>query len=150
MYQEEPNNDNVIYFDNSILEKLKDNRPDIVYVVPRIEEFVLSVGKQNSKVAFVKWIDLPKADRFNGFGSRIEEGVFFNPNERDAQADVGKGLAQQLSLSKWDTIVLLGKDHQGTLAAGIFVVTGIVRHPILKWNNSVLFLPLADVQWHYG
>jgi ABC-type lipoprotein release transport system permease subunit len=150
LYQEEPNVDNVIYFDNHKLEKLKDNHPDIAYVVPRIEGFVLAVGEQISKVAYVKGIDLPKEDRFNGIGSRIEEGVFFNPNEREAQAVVGKGLAQQLSLSTGDTIVLLGQGHQGTVAAGKFVVTGIVRHPIPEWNNSVVFLPLADAQWYYG
>jgi putative ABC transport system permease protein len=150
LYQEEPNIDNVVYFSDSALMVLCENHSDIDYLVPRIEGFVLAAGEQSSKVAYVKGIDLYKEDLFNGIASRLEAGVFFSNASSEPQAVVGKGLAQQMGLSIGDTLVLLGQGHQGAVAAGKFLLSGIVRHPIPEWNDRIVFLPLSDAQWFYG
>ncbi len=59
---------------------------------------------------------------------------------------LGEGLANYLSLSKGDTIVLLSQGYHGATAAGKYVIRGIISLPSPEVENRVVYLPLDVCQ----
>ncbi len=66
------------------------------------------------------------------------------------QAVIGYGLSRYLSADVGDTIVLVGQGYQGTSAAGLFTVKGIVSMPNPEIDNAFVYITLDDARYLYA
>lgn len=65
-------------------------------------------------------------------------------------AMVGAALAEYLGLQRGDTIVLIGQGYHGAMAAGKFVVEGIVSLPAPDLESRIVYLPVDICQDLYA
>jgi putative ABC transport system permease protein len=144
LYQEEPNPDNAMYFDEEMQADLLNAHPEIAYLVPRFEGFVLAAGELRTRVSMVVGIDAEAENRFNEIGTRLISGQFIKANAPEVV--MGSGLAKSLELQPEDTIVLFGQGFQGAMAAGKYVVSGLIQHPVPDLNERIILLPLSQAQ----
>ncbi|MCC5918624.1 MAG: ABC transporter permease [Cryomorphaceae bacterium] len=145
LYQDEPNLDNAMVADDAFMAEIVEKFTDIEYVVPRLESVMLVAGEIKSRVGFVSGISPKNEHRFNGIKDRLEAGEFFNQEEGGAV--IGTELAKNLDLSLGDSLVLFGQGFQGSMAAGKYVIVGLVRHPVPDFNSRIVFLQLHEAQW---
>lgn len=148
LYNDEPFIDNSMYFDEQLELTLKENYTNIAFTVPRLESFALAAGEEKTKVAYIIGIEPESEHRFNGIKNRLRQGEFFS--NTDMEAVIGNGLAKNLNLEVGDTLVLLGQGFQGMTAAGKFVLTGTVQHPVPQLNESIVYLKVEDAQWFFS
>ncbi len=145
LYFDESHIDNAMWCDDACMEKVLEDFPNIAYTVPRLETVALAAGDDKTRVAFISGIDYEAEHRFNEIGERLREGHFFKGTEDEVV--IGTGLARSLDLSLGDSLIVFGQGFQGAMAAGKFVVTGLVQHPVPDLNERIVFMPLHQAQW---
>jgi putative ABC transport system permease protein len=143
-FDEEPSLDNAFYYDNEFSEQIT-AKESVDYTIPRIETFMLAAGAELTRGAFVLGIDTDREDRLNNLRDRLIDGRFFEPG--DETAVISEGLANRLNLAVGDSLVLLGQGRFGMTAAGLFEISGLLRHPTREMNNQLVYLSLPDAQW---
>ncbi len=143
-FQENPSMDNVFFYDDRIVDRIRQATPSLDLVLPRIDTFMLAAGEQVSRGAMVSGIDADKEHRFSNIRDYTIKGRFFTPGE--AGAVIGRGLAERLGLGLGESLVLIGKGRFGMSASGIFPIVGVVDHPLPKINQQVVYLPLETAQ----
>ena len=144
-YEDEISLDNAFYYDESLDENVRNSADHVSFTIPRIETFMLAAGSEQTRGAMVMGIDLDGEHGLNDLRDRITDGRFFQPGE--GTAVLGEGLAGRLDLAVGDTLVLLGQGRFGMTAAGMYEVTGLLRHSIREMNNQLVYLSLPDAQW---
>ncbi len=142
-YWEEQVIDNNFAMEVSMTDKITQNS-NIKGIVPRIETFILVSKDSITKGCLVVGTDMAKEDQLTHLKSRVTKGQYIVNGE--SAALVSEGLAQRLHLTVNDTIVLLGQGYQGAMAAGKYLVKGIVHFGSPALNNGMVYLPLADAQ----
>jgi len=147
LYEEEPSIDNLLHYDDALIEVLKKFENDIDYTVPRIQSFVLAAGESKTRGAYVMGIDPVKELKLNNLDERLTQGEFLSENE-DAVV-IGEGLARVMNVGIGDTMVLIGQGFQGVNAAGMFPIKGIVSLSIPEMNNNAIYMPLATAQMFF-
>ncbi|MGY6741415.1 MAG: ABC transporter permease [Cecembia sp.] len=115
------------------------------YAVPRVESFVLAAGESETRGALVIGIIPELENRMNGFQNFLTEGEILNDD--DQMVMIGSGLAQRLSLSLHDTLVVIGQGYQGMQAAGKYPIKGIISHPMEFLDNQLIYLPFEEASW---
>jgi len=136
-FHETPSLDFSFSYDDSFVSRLEAQLLPGSYLLPRIASFVLAAGENTTRGAFFIGTDSELENRMNGFQAFLKEGTFFDSTS--PQVVVGMGLAQRLSLSVGDTLVLLGQGFQGVQAAGKFKVAGLLKHPIELLDNQIIY-----------
>ncbi len=143
-FEEESSLDNAFYYRQDLSSRIVRNE-SVDYTIPRIETFMLAAGAEITRGAFVLGIDADREDRLNNLTDRLIDGRFFEPG--DEKAVVSEGLASRLNLAVGDSLVLLGQGRFGMTAAGLFEISGLMRHPTREMNNQLVYLSLPDAQW---
>lgn len=143
-FEEESSLDNAFYYRQDLSSRIVRNE-SVDYTIPRIETFMLAAGAEITRGAFVLGIDADREDRLNNLRDRLIDGRFFEPG--DEKAVVSEGLASRLNLAVGDSLVLLGQGRFGMTAAGLFEISGLMRHPTREMNNQLVYLSLPDAQW---
>ncbi len=144
LYFDEPHIDNAMHCDDACMEKVVADFPNIAYTVPRLESVALAAGDEKTRVAFITGINYEVEHRFNEIGERLRQGDFFTG--REDEVVIGTGLAQSLDLGIGDSLVVFGQGFQGAMAAGKFLVVGLVQHPVPDLNERMVFMPLPQAQ----
>ncbi|HDP74620.1 MAG TPA: ABC transporter permease [Bacteroidales bacterium] len=75
--------------------------------------------------------------------SRVQ-GRFITSN--DSGVVISSSLANFLNIQVGDSLVMLSQGYQGTFAAGIYQVVGIVRMPNPDLDNRMVYMPLQLAQ----
>lgn len=145
LYFDEQHIDNAMLCDEDFREKILEDIPYIAYTVPRLESVALAAGEEKTRVAFITGIDFEAEHRFNNIGERLRGGDFFTGGEDEVV--IGIGLARNLDLEIGDSLVVFGQGFQGAMAAGKFLVVGLVQHPVPDLNERIVFMPLHQAQW---
>lgn len=145
LYHDESHIDNAMYCDDDCMEKILEDFPNLEYTVPRLESVALAAGDEKTRVGFITGIDYESENRFNNIGERLRDGHFFTGGEDEVV--IGTGLARSLDLEVGDSMVVFGQGFQGAMAAGKFVVVGLVQHPVPDLNERIVFMPLHQAQW---
>lgn len=145
LYHDETHIDNAMYCDDDCMEKILEDFPNLEYTVPRLESVALAAGDEKTRVGFITGIDYESENRFNNIGERLRDGHFFTGGEDEVV--IGTGLARSLDLEVGDSMVVFGQGFQGAMAAGKFVVVGLVQHPVPDLNERIVFMPLHQAQW---
>lgn len=145
LFMDEPSLDNSLYFDEDLREKIQKSHSEIDFILPRIETFMLAASANQTRGAMVLGIDPEGEDRLNNFKDLLIEGELFNQDENAVV--LGSGMANRLNIGIGDSLILYGQGRFGMTAAGLFPVSGLIKHPMTEFNNQIVYLKLSDAQW---
>jgi ABC-type lipoprotein release transport system permease subunit len=133
--------DNAMELSEETLLKIKKS-DGISNAVPRIENFALVSGNNNTKGALIVGTDPTEEKQLTGLDKKITSGEYFD--QKDAGVMLAEGLAAQLALKCGDTLVILGQGYQGNSASGMYRVTGIVKFGNPELNKRMMYMPLEE------
>ncbi|MEJ5265795.1 MAG: ABC transporter permease [Bacteroidales bacterium] len=117
-------------------------------LIPRFESFALASNTQKIKGVIVTGISPSFEKEFTHLPEKIVAGSYLDDQENAVL--VSQRLARFLNLSPGDSVVLMSKGYQGSSAAGLFRVKGIVKLPSPEFDNQMIFMPLAAAQEFYS
>ncbi|MCB0568362.1 MAG: ABC transporter permease [Phaeodactylibacter sp.] len=117
-------------------------------VVPRIESFALASTGNNTSGVMAVGIDPEAENSMTGLEGRISKGQYLKGGEPAAL--VAEGVAEHLSLSLGDTLVLISQGYHGVNAAGKYPIKGLVNFGSPELNKQMVYLPLDEAQYFYG
>ena len=147
LFEDEPSIDHTMLFDESMEALISDFAGEIEYDVPRLQNFALASTPEITRGSLIMGIDPEKESRFNNLKENLISGDFIESS--DMSVMLAEGLADILQLNTGDTLVLIGLGFQGTNAAGMFPVKGIIRLRVPEMNNNTVYMPLKAAQWFY-
>jgi ABC-type lipoprotein release transport system permease subunit len=147
LYEEEPSIDNSLLFDHEIEALLEKHAGKIDFYVPRIQNFALAATESQTRGAYVFGIDPEFESKLNDLRDDLIEGEFLTSSDEDIM--LAGGLAGILDVSVGDSIVLLGQGFQGSTAAGLYRIKGIVELKMPEMSNSTIYMSLPAAQWFY-
>jgi len=117
-------------------------------VVPRIESYALASSGAITKGCMVCGTDPLREDKLTQLSGKLIKGSYFSTEANSVM--LGAGLAELLGLTVNDTLVLLGQGFQGSLAAGKYPVSGILRFGSPQLNESMVYMPISAAQKFLG
>lgn len=132
------------------LEKKILERENVTAVAPRIESYALASVEDITKGCMVVGISPERENEITFLKSKVVSGSYFQPGETRNVALLSEGLANRLKLHLNDTIILISQGYHGAMAAGKYVVTGILRFGSPQLNDQLLYLPLTVAQEFYS
>lgn len=146
-YWEKKSIDNSFEFNDSLIATIH-SIPEIKGYIPRLEGFALASAGKRTKGAIIVGSDTKKENEMTGVAKKIIRGNYLKLN--DTGVLLAEKLAAYLQVDVGDTIVLLGQGYHGVSAADQYKITGIVRFPSPKLNNSMVYMPLGLAQSFYS
>ncbi len=147
LFEEESSMDHSMYFGDNIMDLLEKYDEYIDYHVPRIQNFALLATESVSRGAMVIGIDPEQEAKLNDLSKDLVSGEFIAVGDRAVL--LADGLATILKAKVGDTLVMLGQGFQGTTAAGMFPVKGIVKLRVPEMSSNTVYMPLEAAQWFY-
>lgn len=107
--------------------------------------FSLLSSNERTYGAMVVGIDPEREARLSTVKSLVREGSYLSAGD-GAEALVGKLLARNLHVAIGDEIVLLGQARDGSVAATVLKVKGIIGSGNNDFDRGTLFIPLPYFQ----
>lgn len=147
LYEEEPSINNSLLFDEALEDLLQKHADQIDYYVPRIQNFALAATESQTRGTNVMGIDPEIESKLNELRDDLIDGEFITSNDQDIM--LADGLAGILGVNVGDSIVLLGQGFQGSTAAGLYRVKGIVELKVPEMSNNTIYMSLPAAQWFY-
>jgi ABC-type lipoprotein release transport system permease subunit len=117
-------------------------------VNPRIESAALISHKLETRVSPVLGINPESENNMTGLKKRLIKGSYLENNSNAVL--ITEGLAERLKVDVGDSIILFGQGYQGVTAAEQLAIQGIIRFPLPKMNNAMVFLSLSKAQQLYN
>ena len=111
---------------------------------PRLESFALASFGAQTKGVLVTGIDPEAENGLTSLRKKLRAGVYLEKTDRGAL--VSRRLAGYLKLAPGDTLVIIGQGYQGTSAAGVFPVRGIVEFPSPDLDARLVYLTLESAR----
>jgi len=145
-YWEEQTLDHSLAEDPSLVEQVQAH-PQVEHLIPRLESFALASYRDETAPAAVVGIDPALERLLTHLPDQLVAGQYLDDR---SGALLAEKLAEKLSLSVGDTVVLLGQGYHGVMAAGKYAVQGILSFGSPDLNQRMLYLPLAEAQLMYG
>lgn len=123
---------------------------NVIAVAPRIESYALASVGEVTKGCLVVGISPTQENSITFLNDKIIQGEYFRDSEEENVALLSEGLAARLKLQLHDTLILISQGYHGAMAAGRYLVTGIVRFGSPQLNDQLLYLPLPVAQEFYS
>jgi putative ABC transport system permease protein len=142
-YWQEPLLDNG-FQDSRSLRKILLAEGGIISLAPRLESFALISNNETTKGALVVGIEPLTEDPITHLSGKLKQGRYLKRD--DTCALLADGLARGMNLHVKDTLVLISQGYHGALAAGKFIIGGIVHFGSPAFNEKALFLSLPTAQ----
>lgn len=128
------------FLQNQVFEQIDTNQfPQVI--APRIENFGLATHEGESKAVFIIGIDPFKEKQITDGEKRIIEGHYI---QKINQIILASGVAEILTASIGDSVILLSQGKTGSSTFGMFTVSGIVEFGSPELNNQMLFMGIKD------
>lgn len=146
-YQDSPSLFKQVKAPDALIASLE-KTPGVHAVTSRVEVAgLLSVGKRTAGVQMVG-VDPVREPRVSTLPNTLNEGDFLKqPKDPEAFPIVlGKGLAKRLRAKIGDEVVFMGQAADGSMAAEIFVLSGIVETKLDTLDASLAWIRLKDAQ----
>lgn len=147
-YWDEPILDNAMPLDATDWTALAASQQGVDGFVPRLESFALASRGNVSKGSLVVGIDPVAEDGLSELSTKVVAGRYFTA--QDSTVLIAEGLAEHLSLTVGDTLLLLSTGYRGASAAGAYRIGGLVRFATPELNQQMVYLPLPLAQDFYG
>ncbi len=148
-YWDQQTLDNSFARDEQLENKMM-RQKNVVAVAPRVESFALASIEDITKGCMVVGIDPEKENQVTFLKNKIVSGEYFSDDERGNVALLSEGLANRLKLNLNDTIILISQGYHGAMAAGRYLVSGIIKFGSPQLNDQLLYLPLSVAQQLYS
>ncbi len=116
------------------------NLDDVERILPRLESFALAAAGDKSKGVMVLGVIPALEDEYSSISDKVVEGEFIKVDDKSVL--IGLGLAEYLSLTVGDELVLYGQGYRGQTAAGLYKIKGIVHFPLPQLDNLLIYMPL--------
>ncbi|GJM63768.1 ABC transporter permease [Persicobacter diffluens] len=135
---------------NQLMEDIPTNRAkinaveNISSVFGRLETFGMAATDSLTKGVMVIGTEPEGENQLSKLAQKLVKGQYLTSNGPDIM--VSEGLADFLHLKPGDTLAILGQGYHGATAAGLFAITGIIRHPNPQLNNQTIYMNLPTVQ----
>ena len=142
-YWEDKSINDLLSDDPVTVDKIK-SVSGVTSLMPRLQNVALATGAHTSKATTVNGL-LPEAeDSFTRLSDRLVVGHFITDTSH--QVVLAEGLANYLKLGVNDTLVLVGQGYHANLAAGQYIIRGLVKLPNPQANVNNVFMPLPLAQ----
>lgn len=99
----------------------------------RLEYFSLYSTGNNTRGGLLVGINPEKENSITNLSFWVKEGEYITKN--DSGILLGENIAKSLNAKIGDTIILISQGYQGSSAAGLFVLKGIIKYPNPQLNN---------------
>ncbi|MDE2462780.1 MAG: ABC transporter permease [Alphaproteobacteria bacterium] len=119
--------------------------PGISASAPRATSYVILASGSRSYGAAVLGVDPAREIHVSSLASTVTRGRYLRSGDTDA-AVVGTGLARNLKLSIGSRLTLLGSARDGSIAADVLIVRGIVATGSPQIDRQVIEMPLSRFQ----
>ena len=134
---------------NPAFETMAKTHENVTAIAPRIESYALATFRDLTKGCMVVGIAPEEENQITNLKNKTVSGKYFT--EGDSQTVVlSEGLSHRLNLNIGDTIYLIGQGYRGALAAGKYLIQGIVQFGSPELNDQLLFMPLTTAQEFYS
>jgi len=135
--------DNFMFMDEHTISQLETIN-NVENVSPRVETFAMAAFGSVSKGIAVIGISPEKETQKSNLSSRVVHGVYLS--ETDSGILIGEGLSKYLKANIGDTLALIGQGYQGSSAAQLFPVRGILdlMMPEMDYGMGYITLPAAQ------
>ena len=121
---------------------------EVRYLSQRIEGFALASKGDNSKPVAILGLDaLQEKDNIH-LDDKLEEGNYIGGNSNGIL--VAKGLKKIMSLNLGDSLVFLGQGYQGSIASGVYPISGFIDLKTPELNKRTVVMNLVDAQDLFG
>lgn len=118
---------------------------NITAVAPRIESYALASFEDRTKGCMVVGVVPEAENKITSLKNKIVSGQYFD-REDESTVLLSEGLSQRLGLGVGDTLYLIGQGYHGALAAGKYVINGLLSFGSPQLNDQLLFMPLKTAQ----
>jgi putative ABC transport system permease protein len=135
---------------NASLEHAVTRTDNVAAVAPRLESYALASAGDLTKGCLVVGIAPQLEDRITFLRSKVTQGEYFAANESQNVALVAEGLASRLKVHLHDTLILISQGYHGAMAAGRYIIQGMVQFGSPQLNDQLLYLPLPVAQQFLG
>lgn len=128
--------------------KALDAKPGVSAVTSRVEvSGLLSLGNRTAGVQMVG-VDPARELKVSTLPSTLTQGDFLKPLKDPETYPIvlGKGLAHRLRAKLGDEIVFMGQAADGSMAAEIFILSGIVESKIDALDATLAWIRIKDAQ----
>ena len=114
----------------------------------RIESFALASFDERSKPVAVMGLDPIKEATHIGLDQRLIQGEYLSENKQGLL--LSKYLFEWMGLDIGDSVALLGQGYQGSFAAGIYKVIGVVDLKTPELNKRTIIMNVELAQELFG
>lgn len=130
-----------------LIERLEAD-PQVVGVTPRVQAAGLLSVEQRTVGAMLSAVVPAREAALFTVPAAVEQGTWLAPpDDPDALPIVlGAGLARRLEAKLGDEITYLGQAADGSIAAEIFILGGIIESGVAELDTGLAFVRLADAQ----
>jgi len=145
------------YQDDQILDNSFEEEPALDSLIgtfpdldaaPRLQSFVLSSYGNKTKGVLLTGIDPDAENSLTSIYDKLISGRFISGN--DSGAVVSSQLASFLGIKVGDSLVTIGQGFQGSSAAAVFPVRGIVRFPSPELDRQMVIVSVSTAREFYN
>ncbi|MBL6448084.1 ABC transporter permease [Fulvivirga sp. 29W222] len=140
--------DNGMIRDSSYESRIS-NQKNITAIAPRIESYALASFKDLTKGCMVVGIHPEEENKITALQNKVTSGKYFDHKSGNTVI-LSEGLAERFGLQVNDTVYLISQGYHGALAAGKYLINGIVSFGSPELNDQLLFMPLHTAQEFYS
>jgi putative ABC transport system permease protein len=114
----------------------------VTLAVPRLESFTLISSGENTKGCMLIGIDPKLEDRLTRLSAKVIRGSYLKTGDKGILLAVN--IAKNLAANPGDTLILLSQGFQGSTAAALMPVRGIIKFPSPELNNFAAYITLQQ------
>ena len=141
-YLEDPRPKYLIPRANALARQL-DALPEVAATTVRAEAFALVSVGEKSVGALVQGVDPERERMVSNFPQSLSEGTYLAQSDH---AVVGAGVARNLGVGLGDEVVILGTGIEGSVAAMVLTVGGIMETGQAEIDRSLVQVALPALQ----
>ncbi len=142
-YEQNPDIRTVVRHPDAILARLA-AMPAVRAAAPRAEAFALVSSAHRSEGVMITAIDPARESRITTLASTVRQGTFLGSDPDGAV--IGSRLASNLQVGVGDELVVLGEAYDGSAAAEVLHVAGILETGQPDLDRSLMFVQLGPFQ----
>ena len=135
--------DNFMTMDEATIAQLS-TISNVENVSPRLETFAMASFGLSSKGIAIIGVSPEKEAQKSNLPLRIVQGAYLS--ETDNGILIGKGLSEYLKVGIGDTLALIGQGYQGSNAAQLFPIRGILDLMVHEMNFGMAYITLPAAQ----
>ena len=130
-------------YDKTLIKKIKES-PEIINIIPRLEDFCLVSSGNKTKGAMITGIEPSIENKMTHLEKKLIKGEMLKSDDRAVL--IAQQLASFLDIDVNDTIVLIGQGYHGMSAYDKLPVKGILHFPSPELDKMMIYMPLNNAQ----